>query len=71
MGFLFRSEMFFRRTQELEYLFFLSREARNPPFKLNGRSLIYRFDRNLCTWVHFYISSSFLFHFLAHLDKAM
>jgi hypothetical protein len=25
---LFRSEMFFRRTQELEYLFFLSRKAR-------------------------------------------
>jgi hypothetical protein len=28
-GFLFRSEMFFRTTQELEYLFFLSRKARN------------------------------------------
>ena len=27
-GFLFRSEFFFRTTQELEYLFFLSREAR-------------------------------------------
>ena len=84
-GFLFRSEIFFRTTQELEYLFFLSRQARfffpefnirlyyknsnqfiffpppnseyffqqhweseyffrkkthNPPFKLNGRSLI-------------------------------
>jgi hypothetical protein len=26
-GFLFRSEIFFRTTQELEYLFFLSREA--------------------------------------------
>jgi hypothetical protein len=47
-GFLFRSEIFFRWTQELEYLFLLSRKARNffpelnigsPPFKLNGRSL--------------------------------
>ena len=28
-GFLFRSEIFFRTTQELEYLFFLSRKARN------------------------------------------
>jgi hypothetical protein len=28
-GFLFRSEFFFRITQELEYLFFLSRKARN------------------------------------------
>jgi Ni,Fe-hydrogenase I cytochrome b subunit len=27
-GFLFRSEMLFRTTQELEYLFFLSRKAR-------------------------------------------
>jgi hypothetical protein len=27
-GFLFRSEIFFRTTQELEYLFFLLREAR-------------------------------------------
>jgi hypothetical protein len=27
-GFLFRSEFFFRTTQELEYLFFLSRKAR-------------------------------------------
>jgi hypothetical protein len=26
-GFLFRSEFFFRTTQELEYLFFLSRKA--------------------------------------------
>ena len=26
-GFLFRSEIFFRTTQELEYLFFLSRKA--------------------------------------------
>jgi hypothetical protein len=26
-GFLFRSEFFFRATQELEYLFFLSRKA--------------------------------------------
>jgi len=26
-GFLFRSEMFFRTTRELEYLFLLSREA--------------------------------------------
>jgi hypothetical protein len=28
-GFLFRSEFFFRTTQEIEYLFFLSRKARN------------------------------------------
>jgi hypothetical protein len=28
-GFLFWSEIFFRTTQELEYLFFLSRKARN------------------------------------------
>ena len=28
-GFLFRSEIYFRTTQELEYLFFLSRKARN------------------------------------------
>ena len=28
-GFLFRSEFFFRTTQELEYLFFLTRQARN------------------------------------------
>jgi hypothetical protein len=27
-GFLFRSEIFFLTTQELEYLFFLSRKAR-------------------------------------------
>ena len=27
-GFLFRSEFFFRKTRELEYLFFLSRQAR-------------------------------------------
>jgi hypothetical protein len=27
-GFLFRSEFFFRTTQELEYLFFLSRKVR-------------------------------------------
>jgi hypothetical protein len=27
-GFLFRSEIFFRTTQELEYLFFLSLKAR-------------------------------------------
>ena len=29
MFFLFRSEFFFRTTQELEYLFFLSCKARN------------------------------------------
>ena len=29
MFFLFRSEFFFRTTQELEYLYFLSRKARN------------------------------------------
>ena len=29
MFFLFRSEFFFRTTQELEYLLFLSRKARN------------------------------------------
>ena len=28
-GFLFRSENFFRSTRELEYLFFLARDARN------------------------------------------
>jgi hypothetical protein len=28
MFFLFRSEIFFRTTQELEYVFFLSRKAR-------------------------------------------
>ena len=28
-GFLFRSQFFFRITPELEYLFFLQREARN------------------------------------------
>ena len=28
MGFFFRSEIFFRTTRELEYLFFLSRKAR-------------------------------------------
>ena len=28
-GYLFRSEFFFQTTQELEYLFFLSRSARN------------------------------------------
>jgi hypothetical protein len=28
-GFLFRSQSFFRTTQELEYLFFLSRKAQN------------------------------------------
>ena len=28
-GFLFRSEFFFRTTRELEYVFFLSRKARN------------------------------------------
>ena len=35
-GFLFRSEMFFRTTQELEYLLFLSRKARNfvPEFNI-------------------------------------
>jgi hypothetical protein len=35
-GFLFRSEFFFRTTQELEYLFFLSRKARNffPEFNI-------------------------------------
>ena len=35
-GFLFRSEIFFRTTQELEYLFFLSRKARNffPEFNI-------------------------------------
>ena len=27
IGFLFRSEFFFRTTQELEYYFFLSRKA--------------------------------------------
>ena len=35
-GFLFRSEFFFRTTQALEYLFFLSRKARNifPEFNI-------------------------------------
>jgi hypothetical protein len=35
-GFLFRSEFFFRTTQELEYLFFLSLIARNvfPEFNI-------------------------------------
>jgi hypothetical protein len=35
-GFLFRSEFFFRTTLELEYLFFLSRKARNflPEFNI-------------------------------------
>ena len=35
-GFLFRSKFFFRTTQELEYLFFLSRKARNffPEFNI-------------------------------------
>ena len=36
MVFLFRSEFFFRTTQELEYLFFLLRKARNffPEFNI-------------------------------------
>ena len=35
-GFLFRSEIFFRTTQELEYLFLLSRKARifSPEFNI-------------------------------------
>jgi hypothetical protein len=35
-GFLFRSEIFFQTTQELEYLFFLSCKARNffPEFNI-------------------------------------
>ena len=35
-GFLFHSEFFFRTTQEFEYLFFLSRKARNyfPEFNI-------------------------------------
>jgi hypothetical protein len=35
-GFLIRSEFFFRTTQELEYLFFLSRKAQNflPEFNI-------------------------------------
>ena len=35
-GFLFRSEMFFRTTQELEYLFFLSHEVQffSPEFNI-------------------------------------
>jgi hypothetical protein len=35
-GFLFRSEFFFRTTQELEYSFFLSHQARNffPEFNI-------------------------------------
>jgi hypothetical protein len=35
-GFLFRSEFFFQTTQELEYLYFSSREARNlfPEFNI-------------------------------------
>ena len=35
-GFLFRSEIFFRTRQELEYLFFMSRKARNffPEFNI-------------------------------------
>ena len=35
-GFLFRSEFFFRTTQELEYLFLLLRKARNfvPQFNI-------------------------------------
>jgi hypothetical protein len=35
-GFLFRSEFFFRTTQELEYLFFLLRKVRNffPEFNI-------------------------------------
>jgi hypothetical protein len=41
-GFLFRSEFFFRTTRELEYLFILSRKARNffPEFniKLYGKN---------------------------------
>ena len=36
-GFLFRSEIVFRTTQELEYLFFLSRKARNFFSKFNIR----------------------------------
>jgi hypothetical protein len=43
-GYLFRSDFFFRTTQELEYLFFLSRIVRiffpEFSFKLNGRSLM-------------------------------
>ena len=39
--FLFRSEFFFRTTQELEYLFFLSRKARNyfPQFSIMTKTL--------------------------------
>jgi hypothetical protein len=36
-GFLFRSELFFRTTRELEYLFFLSRIARNLFLEFNIR----------------------------------
>jgi hypothetical protein len=36
-GFLFRSEIFFWTTQELEYLFFLSRKVRNFFPELNIR----------------------------------
>jgi hypothetical protein len=36
-GFLFRSEYFFRTTQELEYLLFLSRKARNFFIGFNSR----------------------------------
>ena len=40
-GFLFRSEFFFRTTQELEYLFFLSRKAQF--FSLQNLTLGYIF----------------------------
>ena len=36
-GFLFRSDFFFRTTQELEYLFFLSRKGRIFPPEFNIR----------------------------------
>jgi hypothetical protein len=52
-GFLFRSEIFFRTTQELEYLFFLSRKAKNffPEFNIrlydkNSESDSYFFPPN-------------------------
>ena len=61
MVFCFVQNFFFRTTQELDCLFFLSRNARignqnifleknhtPPPFKLNGRSLIYDLYKCYC-----------------------
>jgi hypothetical protein len=64
-GFLFCSEIFFRTTEELEYLFFLSREAQFFPPEFNIRL----YDKNSESHYFFFLPLKSEYFFQQHWES--